>query len=852
MRTTLALAFTVALSAFLASQDPGRPSGTVPTPVANAPQEPTDAKIDPTLLADGQQLAATGVVRQGGLARTNLRVLIEIRPMPGDATFETSRAADPVADVQAAVARRQSWFTDELDRTLAPADRAAVHLRLPLELQYVIAAEVTDLKVLRVVAAVPAVAYVWKDNPGGAATIEGRYLTGSFAQATLGFTGAGVGVAVIDTHFDLLHPELGGSTSLPNAVVRGGYNYGNPGASVHSASGPDTEHGTAVASIVRRYAQGSDIYALVVFAPGSTTYYEAELISAINWCIVNKAGVNGGAPIKAVSMSLGSYQLYSSTQGSSPLATVINTARNNGILCLAAAGNDYSSSSLAMPAASQWCISVGATWDIDGAPSTSCGTTTRVVDERICYSNTAPFLSIYCPSEACVAARCTGNGGGTGFFTGTSAACPAAAGLTAQFLQARPDYAGEVTALRNLYQSTGAPVVGDPGKTRVNLTAALAAVPSNGRRLLLSAPAVLGQTAVFTLAHDSSAINNLYAFYWGNPPLAGAFQVQIPGLSVSGFLRVDPFVAQPVHTGLMGAAWPSFSVAIPNTSSLIGATWDLQSLDLDVPLNDLYFSENDLTMQIPGPLPANLVQIPAGTFLMGSNAASGSPFYSGPWERPVHQVTISRSFWIGKFEVTQAEYQAVMGSNPSWFQGASWPNAANQPVERVSWHDAMAFCAALTAQESASGRLPSGYQYRLPTEAEWEYCCRAGTLTEYHYGNTLLCGQASFFYSYHSAGICLSNSTVVVGSYAPNPWGLFDMHGNVSEWCLDAWDGSTNYPTAAVVDPPGASGLDRVVRGGSWYSVSVNCRSANRGRLNPTNQDNNLGFRVVLAPVLVP
>jgi len=194
----------------------------------------------------------------------------------------------------------------------------------------------------------------------------------------------------------------------------------------------------------------------------------------------------------------------------------------------------------------------------------------------------------------------------------------------------------------------------------------------------------------------------------------------------------------------------------------------------------------------------------------------------------------------------------VMAVNPSWFQGASWPNSAYYPVETVSWHEAMAYCAMLTAQEAAAGRVPSGYEYRLPTEAEWEYCCRAATTTEFNCGSALYCADANFRYSWHSNSTCWTTNgqTTTVGSYAPNAWGLFDMHGNVYEWCLDAWDGSANYPSSMVVDPYVQSGPYRVFRGGSWLDQSNGCRSAFRYGYFPTNTANDRGFRVVLAPIL--
>ena len=249
----------------------------------------------------------------------------------------------------------------------------------------------------------------------------------------------------------------------------------------------------------------------------------------------------------------------------------------------------------------------------------------------------------------------------------------------------------------------------------------------------------------------------------------------------------------------------------------------------------------------------NLALIAPGTYLRGSPVTplGVAPYYNQPNAQPVHPVTISRPFWIGRFEVTQAQYQAVMGSNPSVFKGSSYPNAAQRPVETVTWHNAVAYCTALTASEQAAGRVPAGYVYRLPTEAEWEYCCRAGTTTEFHFGPTLVCAQANFNFSYHSNTVCSIGLTAVVGSYAPNAWGLHDMHGNVWEWCQDGWDGSANYPSGPVTDPVVASGSFRVLRGGSWYDgVSFTCRSAIRFGFIPSYSDVSIGFRVVLAPVL--
>jgi formylglycine-generating enzyme required for sulfatase activity len=244
---------------------------------------------------------------------------------------------------------------------------------------------------------------------------------------------------------------------------------------------------------------------------------------------------------------------------------------------------------------------------------------------------------------------------------------------------------------------------------------------------------------------------------------------------------------------------------------------------------------------VPNPL-LNMVPIAPGAFHMGS-------VYLGGNSVPVHSVAITRPFWMCKYEVTQAEYLALVGSNPSAGQGSGYPNPSPQrPVERVTWGDAMAYCALLTTNEASAGRIPAGYQYRLPTEAEWEYCCRAGTTTEWNTGSALTTAQANF-----AGNPYFPIETFIVGVYAANPWGLFDMHGNVFEWCLDSWDGTANYPSAAVSDPYVAIGSFRIARGGSYNLTPYQCMSANRGfNLLPGVSIGSIGFRIVLAPILVP
>ncbi len=244
--------------------------------------------------------------------------------------------------------------------------------------------------------------------------------------------------------------------------------------------------------------------------------------------------------------------------------------------------------------------------------------------------------------------------------------------------------------------------------------------------------------------------------------------------------------------------------------------------------------------------PPRMVPIPAGTFQMGSDAPSGPPYLVTPDEQPSHLVTISYRYWMSETEVTQAQYVELMGTNPSQFPGAS------NPVELVSWIEAQAYCAALTAQQSALGNVPPGHEYRLPTEAEWEYACRAGTTTEFNVGADLFCSQAKFQYSLHSNSACFQwggpgASTAPVKSHAPNVWGLYDMHGNVAEWCLDSF---ALYSPGAVTDPFISGNGQRVFRGGGWMTLSGYCRSAYRGYNSLPLMD--VGFRVVLAPILGP
>jgi formylglycine-generating enzyme required for sulfatase activity len=215
-----------------------------------------------------------------------------------------------------------------------------------------------------------------------------------------------------------------------------------------------------------------------------------------------------------------------------------------------------------------------------------------------------------------------------------------------------------------------------------------------------------------------------------------------------------------------------------------------------------------------------LVRIEPGKFIMGAKDLS---------DAPEHEVEITRPFHIGKYEVTQAEYKVVMGDNPS-------ENVGDRlPVENVSWDQARRFCAELSKKE--------GLEYALPTEAEWEYACRAGTRTNFSFGATITSEQADF--DPRGQGE-FRRKPIEVGRFAGNAWGLFDMHGNVAEWCAD-WYGEDYYKNSPKKDPPGpAAGKERVIRGGSADSLLDKCGSASRGHDLPNAAHPNTGFRVVL------
>ena len=287
-------------------------------------------------------------------------------------------------------------------------------------------------------------------------------------------------------------------------------------------------------------------------------------------------------------------------------------------------------------------------------------------------------------------------------------------------------------------------------------------------------------------------------------------------------------------------------------------------------------SEPELVSKSTG---LKLILIPEGTFTMGSPASEAER--SGD-EGPQHSVRISRPFYMGVYEVTQGEYESVMGTNPSRFSksgtersNVSGLDTSKFPVETVSWFDAVEFCNKLSAQDglqsyyilsnvereggsiksasvsvSRAASAPGLSGYRLPTEAEWEYACRGNTTRPFHFGSALNGDQANvegaYPYGRTTKGKNLNRPTTV-GSYVKNDFGLYDMHGNVWEWCFDVYDGSAyGKRSGTTPDPIVTHGSeDRVLRGGSWHDLAWSTRAAYRDRDAPVNRDFYSGFRVV-------
>jgi formylglycine-generating enzyme required for sulfatase activity len=270
---------------------------------------------------------------------------------------------------------------------------------------------------------------------------------------------------------------------------------------------------------------------------------------------------------------------------------------------------------------------------------------------------------------------------------------------------------------------------------------------------------------------------------------------------------------------LLGAAWLVAS-AFWHTSS------PAQIAQMS-PIKPTADGRKELALDIGGGVKLEMVLIPAGEFLMGSPDSDNG---AGGDEKPRHGVRITKPFYMGNYLVTQKQWEAVMGDNPSHFKGPK------NPVETICWNDCQKFVEKLNAKVR-------GGKFSLPTEAQWEYACRAGSTTRYCFGD-----EESGLGEYAWYGENAGGKTHPVGEKKPNAWGLYDMHGNVWEWCQD-WCNSGYYANSPTDDPMGPSGgAYRVVRGGTWDGPARNCRSAGRGSFVPGYRHDYLGFRVSGVP----
>jgi len=327
---------------------------------------------------------------------------------------------------------------------------------------------------------------------------------------------------------------------------------------------------------------------------------------------------------------------------------------------------------------------------------------------------------------------------------------------------------------------------------------------------------LIGEAWAATRRADTAAAYRSFVAQYGSDPLAAGEVVQARARQA----ELERAVAAPAAAGpvpapavvTVGSAGPAGQH--PPSNPTPGARWA-------DPVSGVEF-----------------VWIPPGVFQMGSPNSEADRSSD---EGPRHWVKLSRGFWLGRTEVTQGQWRAVMGNNPARFQ-----NGDNHPVEQVSWDDCQTFVRKLNGK---AGRQ----LYRLPPEAEWEYACRAETGTAFHYGNSLDASQANFDGNNPYGGAAKGEyrqKTTPVASFRPNAWGLCDMHGNVYEWCQD-WYGEKYYSTVISVatDPQGpASGKSRVLRGGSWVDGGRGCRSANRDGYQPDNRYSFIGIRLARDP----
>lgn len=333
-------------------------------------------------------------------------------------------------------------------------------------------------------------------------------------------------------------------------------------------------------------------------------------------------------------------------------------------------------------------------------------------------------------------------------------------------------------------------------------------------------------------------------------PLPGRLTLQLEPAGVDYILRIDG--------ENRSAAEAPFAVPTRRPVTLELFTRDYLTESQAIELEPGESFEWELTLRaIPPPQPGQpytvpvlgqtFVPVPAGLVVMGSPPQEAQ---RRPNESPRTEVTLTDPFWLSQYEVTQAEFERLVRSNPSVYKGD------NRPVENVTYEEAERYCRNLTFIEKQAGRLPEGYVYRLPTEAEWEHACNPNSQTPFHFGETADTSQGNFVGEYPTEFRTAdleedAYGTEPVGSYSPNALGLYDMHGNVAEWTFGIYN--DRYPALPRTNYAGADrGDDRAVRGGGWSDPAHRCRTAARERQNPTTRAAHVGFRVALAIELDP
>lgn len=400
-----------------------------------------------------------------------VRVVVNLRHI--EAQTLSARGVGAIADVKASVAKAQ-------DRVLAGLAADEFDLAVKLDLQYAFAGYANAMAISRLLA-MPEVESVVPDYLNELRTVQGRALTRSdYAANTLGYNGSGNTVAMIDSAFDYLHTELGASTpkndsntSASNPVCAYMKDFSTPDNDVYPPDWDGGYHGTGTSAIVHRYAPGAKLVLLQVF-PNA---YDSVIADAINWCVSNK-NVASGSPITLINMSLGGGK-YTGSCSSGTMQSAIDNAKSASIVCFVAAGNDGWTNAMGAPACDPDVIAMGSVWDANNAayspfPPAYCSDSSRQANERACYSDASPELDLYAPSEEVITAQVFG---GTFALGGTSSATPAAAGLAAQLLSAKPSLKGDKAGIRSLFQTTGVAITGNPNSSyankRIDVTAAI-------------------------------------------------------------------------------------------------------------------------------------------------------------------------------------------------------------------------------------------------------------------------------------------------------------------------------------------------------------------------------------------